>query len=130
MIGILNTVQCAVVTFVDDIINRVAANDINQLKIKTEEINGVIEKKLTERNVYLNNNKEQSIWRFHGTGSWQPKLSYTQSSCMALMNTLGILAHNLKNEEDAKLKSQYVFKKHKLHGITTRASGPRDATYR
>ena len=61
MIGIPNKFQCAVITFVDDIINRVATGDINQLKVKTEQMDEIIEKELKERNVYLNNTKEQSI---------------------------------------------------------------------
>ena len=61
------------ITFVDDIINRVATDDINQLKVKTEQMDEIIEKELTERNVYLNKTKEQSILSFHGTGSMKVK---------------------------------------------------------
>ena len=61
------------ITFVDDIITRVATYDINQLKVKTEQMDEIIEKELKERNVYLNKTKEQSIWSFHGKGSMKAK---------------------------------------------------------
>ena len=69
MIGTQKHVQCAVTTFVNDIINRVATDDINQLKVKTEQMDEIIEKELKERNVYLNTTNLQSIWSFHGNGS-------------------------------------------------------------
>ena len=54
-------IQCADFICVDDIINRVATNDINQAQIKTEEMDDVIEKQFEERNVLLNRTEEQSI---------------------------------------------------------------------
>ena len=67
--GTSNNIQCAAISFVYDIINRVATNDIKQLKIKIEEVDGVTEKELKERHVYLNKTTEQSILSFHGKGS-------------------------------------------------------------
>ena len=69
MIGIPEKVKCPVTTFVNDIINKVAADNINQLKVKTEQMDEIIEKELKERNVFLNKTKEQSILSFHGKGS-------------------------------------------------------------
>ena len=73
IIGIPKKVQCVVITFVNDIINRVATEDINQLKVKIEQVDDIIEKELKERNVYLNKTKEQSILSFHGKGSVKAK---------------------------------------------------------
>ena len=73
MIGAPKNVQCVVITFVDDIINRVATEDINQLKVKIEQMDEIIEKEFKERNVYLNKTTEQSIWSFHGKGSMKVK---------------------------------------------------------
>ena len=73
MIGTHKKIQCAVTTFVDDIINRVATNDIKQLTGKTEQMDEIIQKELNERHVYLNKTKEQSIWSFHGKGAMKTK---------------------------------------------------------
>ena len=63
----------------DDIINRVATNDINELRFTTEEMYEVIKKQLAMINVFLNNNKAQSIWRYHGEGSVAAKVQlYTE----------------------------------------------------
>ena len=54
LLGTPTAIQWAAATFFDDIINRVADNDIKELKIKTEEMDEVIEKQLEMSNVFLN----------------------------------------------------------------------------
>ena len=130
MIVIPKKLQCAVTTFVDYIINRVATEDINQLKVKTEQMDEIIEKELKERNVYLNKTNEQSILSFHGKGSMKAKGQlYTPTRSMEFMITFDILDHNLKKQEDVKWRSQYEFEKHRQHGITTDHSGPNQQTW-
>ena len=53
-IGTPKQIQCAAITFVDDVINRVATNDINELEINTKEMDEIIDGQLAMRNVVLN----------------------------------------------------------------------------
>ena len=49
------------------IINSVATNDINEMKIAIAEADVAIWKQLQMMDVFPNKNKEQFVWRYHGT---------------------------------------------------------------
>ena len=67
--GMAKQIQCAITTFVDNTINRVASEDLEEVEDKMVEMDSFIKDELLMIYVHRNVSKEPSIWQLSGKRS-------------------------------------------------------------